>query len=421
MTALLPVSRTRIASLVASLALGSLVACSSAPEAANESVSRASSRVIKGTDSDASQDAVILLVHYDPKVGSFGACTGTMLAPRLVLTARHCVADTDEAAACDVTGEPLAAGVIRKNRAANTMYVFTGPNRPSFGGRDEVKPAGRGAEIIDDGGTNLCNHDIALIVLEEPVENAMISPIRLDNETLVGDQITAVGWGVTDKTQQPDVRQTRTGIAITGVGPQEDEDQMPVPPNEFRVGESICSGDSGGPAIADTGAVIGVVSRGGNQRQQDPQNPAKSCIGGSNLYTKVQPFKDLILSAYEAAEAEPWLEGGPDPRLLKPNAACTDASECRSNRCLGDSAQAAGAKTCAQDCTDGSPCTDGQTCQVVEGVKVCRTPPKANNATATTTGCAVGSVAASEGSSSNVALGLALAGLGLVASRRRRR
>lgn len=397
----------------------SLIACaSSAPERApTEATASVASPVIKGKNSGASQDAVVLLVRFDPAKGEFGSCTGTMLSDRLVLTARHCVADTDEAAACDVDGNPLAQGEIRGNHKADTLYVFVGPNRPDFSSR-EVEPDGQGAKILDDGGKNLCNHDIAMVILKEPIPNAKIAPIRLDDPIKKGELLTAVGWGVTDTTTSPDVRQQRTGIKVEGIGPDDTTD-FPVPPNEFEVGESICSGDSGGPALASTNAIVGVVSRGGNARRPDPQDPASSCIGGSNLYTKITPFKDFILGGYALVEADPWLENGPDPRLLKPGSVCGDGSECRSNLCLLAPGAADGATTCAEDCS-ATACPEGQLCTVEGEAQVCRAPaPPAAATTKTTTGCAAAPGTGGT-SSSNGALGFVLAALGLVAIRRRR-
>ena len=367
-----------------------LAACSSSGEDATASTTgQARSAVIKGKPSDASQDAVVLLVHYDPSTREVGECTGTLLAPRLVLTARHCVGDTDAYAACRADGTPIAAGAIRKNHKPETMYVFTGKDRPDFS-RGEVDPAGQGMKILDDGGKNLCNHDIALIVLQEPIEDAQIAPIRLDGDVEVGERITAVGWGITEKTLQPDTRMQRRDVKITIVGP--DKAEGGVPPNEFEVGESICSGDSGGPAIAqETKAVVGVVSRGGNaQADADPNNPAASCIGGRNLYTKIAPFKDLILKGFELAEAEPWLEGGPDPRKLKPKAACTSGDECRSALCLPDP-DAANETTCAEDCSATDTCSvEGEVCTAEGDSKVCRAPRKEPPASAGSGACSAG-------------------------------
>lgn len=337
------------------------------------------SAVVHGEPSDSSQDAVVLLVYYDPSNQGFGQCTGTLLAPRLVLTARHCVGDTDPYAACKADGTPILAGEVRKNHKANTLYVFTGKDRPDFA-RGKLEPAGRGKTILDDGGKNLCNHDIALVVLEAPITDAPIVPIRLDADVEVGEQITAIGWGVTEKTASPRQRQQRKDIAITNVGP--DKSGVGVPPNEFQVGESICSGDSGGPAIAqETGAVVGVVSRGGNDQGGDSKNPAANCVDGKNLYTKVAPFKDVILEAYALAEAEPWLEGGPDPRKRKPKEACTAADDCRSALCLPDPS-AGDALTCAEDCSSTETCSvEGEVCVTEGEAKVCRAPAKAPEST----------------------------------------
>jgi MYXO-CTERM domain-containing protein len=256
-----------------------------------------------------------------------------------------------------------------------------------------------------------------MVVLKEPIANAKISPIRLDEPIKKGETLTAIGWGVTDTTTTPEIRQQRSGIKIEGIGP-DDTNAFPVPPNEFEVGESICSGDSGGPALASTKAIVGVVSRGGNATQPDPQNPASSCIGGNNLYTKVAPFKSFILSGLALVGAEPWLENGPDPRLAKTGETCTAGSDCRSNLCARDP-EGKGTPKCVDDCSVNA-CPDDMTCKVEGDVSLCRPPTAEPAANATTTTTTTGCAAAPGSSSPAGALGFVLAALGLVAVRRRR-
>ncbi len=73
--------------LRAALATLLLVACSNASDDAPRSLAQA---VIGGTESSATHDQIVLLVHSDgAKV--FATCSGTLVAPNVVMTARHCV------------------------------------------------------------------------------------------------------------------------------------------------------------------------------------------------------------------------------------------------------------------------------------------------------------------------------------------
>jgi MYXO-CTERM domain-containing protein len=154
------------------------------------------------------------------------------------------------------------------------------------------------------------------------------------------------------------------------------------------VGEAICQGDSGGPALSDTtGAILGVVSRGGNGNTPNPSDPASSCIGAINFYSMASAYKDMILDAYSQAGQDPWVENGPDPRLAKFGEACTSADSCRSALCLTD--KAGNPTTCTQTCDPTNPCPDSTyECTTHGTASFCTVkPPPAPPAHASSGGC----------------------------------
>src|SRR4029079_15026550 len=108
--------------------------------------------------------------------------------------------------------------------------------------------AARGAEIIDDASKNLCNHDLALILLDHALPGVKTAPLRLDDGPHPDESVTVVGFGISDKSDTPPIRQQRAGVKVLGVGPSEG-----LGPAEFRLGESTCAGDSGGPALSASG------------------------------------------------------------------------------------------------------------------------------------------------------------------------
>ena len=148
-------------------------------------------------------------------------------------------------------------------------------------------------------------------MLEQPIDGAPIASVRLDGDVGKGEKLTTIGWGVTSTEVEPGARQVRAGVLTTRVGP--DKTDPVLTPNEFGFDESICLGDSGGPILSQsTGAIVGVVSRGGNGTSSDT-DLASTCIKATNLGTKLSPFKDLFTRGFAAAAFEAKVEVRPPP------------------------------------------------------------------------------------------------------------
>jgi len=329
-------------------------------------IDRAGAAIIGGEVSTPDEDAAIGLAMFSGG-GFSGACSGVLIAPNLVLTARHCVSNTQAGGlACDDAGDPISGGGVLGDHKPTDLSVLVGATL-------NLTFAAKGKMIIHNDATNLCNNDIAFVVLDQDIPNAKIARIRLEHPPVENQTITAVGWGVSDNSTGYG-RRRRAGIPILAVGPAFPDAIGGVGPREFATGEGICSGDSGGPAFdSTTGAVIGIVSRGGNGKKVTASDPQYTeCVDDGkfvthNFFTRTDGFKDLITQAFAAAGTDPWEENGPDPKLAKDGVACAAGAECRSNLCM------AGACTARCDAVDAV-CPDPLECTDVDGTLACLEP-----------------------------------------------
>jgi hypothetical protein len=263
-------------------------------------------RVVGGRDSPAARDAAVLLVTDDPE-RSGRACTAVMLAPRLALTARHCVSRSDPSAECLSDGTARSGGTPGADLPAGSLFVVAGAQLPDISAQQRSAP--RGVAILHEGAPSLCDADVALVVLDRDLPGATVAPVRLDRPTAPGEPMIVVGWGATADASLPRTRQERAS-AVTRVGPAP-APEVALGPREVEVGEGPCVGDSGGPLlVASSGAVVGVLSRGGRPPSEDDP---RGCRDAKNVYASISSRGDLLLVAYARAGAEPWLEGAPQP------------------------------------------------------------------------------------------------------------
>ncbi|MGO8997062.1 MAG: trypsin-like serine protease [Polyangiaceae bacterium] len=278
---------------MAGFASGACGGPASAPP--EEAFGTASQAIYGGVLDDGAQanNAVVALTVGSPQ--DFVLCTATLIAPNVVLTAHHCVGSNLAATVtCDQTGASTSGTQIGADVAPTTIHVFVGAEPDLTYGT----PDANGAAIFDTESSTLCNSDIAVVLLDRSIPSITPLALRLTTATLPGETVRAVGYGENDQNDPVGTRFRKDGLSVLAVGPEVSPSGTSLGSNEFELGESTCEGDSGGPAISEeTGAVVGVVSRGG------------ACTDDfGHIYTMTSGFSQLITTAMAAAGEIPLEE-----------------------------------------------------------------------------------------------------------------
>ena len=260
----------RLGSIFAAASVAVSVGCAS-PTEIEEQPGSTSAAIVGGQPSSAASD---FAVRLDIGTGEF--CTGVLLTPNLVLTARHCVSTMNANSEC---------GTFIHALSPRSIAVSVGAGGP--------QPVARGKTLYLDDGNVGCSHDVALVQLDVDV-TAPVASIRFGKVTK-GEAATTIGYGDDGHGAVTPGRYEKSGLVIDAVGPSTESyatksgRHLPftVPTGELVTGESTCFGDSGGPLLDATGAVIGVTSRGID----------RVCLDRPTLYSDVASHADLIRTA----------------------------------------------------------------------------------------------------------------------------
>lgn len=228
-------------------------------EDADEPVS-ASREAIIGGRAD-SGDSGVVFVSWQGTGTGLSACTGSLLAPNMVLTAQHCVARVihgPEGFDCATASfsVPDPSSNFRVSTKAQSSMNLNDYHRV----REVLVPPQAGVSRV-------CGADLAVLVLADDVAAAEAAPLvpRVDTPVAAGEQYSAIGFGSTGDTSDDSVLRRRLdGLAVACVGAAcARNDAGSIETNDEFIGDhGICLGDSGGPAVDAQNRVFGVASRG---------------------------------------------------------------------------------------------------------------------------------------------------------------
>lgn len=231
-------------------------------------------------------------------------CTGTVVAPRVVLTAGHCVEDIESGRVTPASDYAVAIGVSDVGAATpeNVFHVSRAVVYPSFS-------------------PSLLHNDAGLLVLTTPTSApALAMATGADSGLLAsGTELTIAGWGLTNPQQKgvdgilrSATTQVQSGSFCAGrVGRyypfySPGTQLCAIDPPSYSAG--TCHGDSGGPAIATSGSTaveVGIVSLG----------EAKCSTKLPDVFTRVDKISSWVSSWIAAVEG-----GGSTPVVKTPPA-----------------------------------------------------------------------------------------------------
>jgi hypothetical protein len=219
-------------------------ACSAVAQSA---ASNASIAIVNGADCSTDASPVVLLNIKDASGPQVGSCSGTVVAPRAILTAAHCL-------------QPPAAAVL----------VFLGSGPQQTAGSFAAHPSWRES--------NPSSFDVGVILMPADIGRGA-KPLLLSRDARIGETAVISGWG---KDSGAGVTATlRAGVAtVTALT------ALAIQTTSTTSASSVCQGDSGGAIFvqeAGTWSLAGVISA----------NSTLACSFGDNFYASVRAADNM--------------------------------------------------------------------------------------------------------------------------------
>ncbi len=233
---------------------------------------------IQGGTTDSTHTSVVGIVINTGQGQAI--CSGTLIAPNLVLTAQHCVAQLSSPFV--VCGQspfgaqypPSAFGVTTETTMPQSSAGYTGVS----------------SVHVPPGGSDACGFDIALLQLSTSITTTEPIVPRIDIPVTEGETYTAIGYGHIGNGSGAGTRRqlaNREVLCATGDCPR----NQGIEAAEFAGTDGTCQGDSGGAPLDAEGRVLGALSRGPD-----------GCLG--SVYSSVSTWATWLRNIGELAASE---------------------------------------------------------------------------------------------------------------------
>ena len=299
-------SRVLTRKLVPALALGIALVHCGAP-VGDESTGVARAAIIGGVEVDDPNSPVLFLR------GPQGFCSATLIAPTLVVTARHCIADLAPGnVVCTPSGDLASnspGGGLGADDSPADIAAFLSSHVQQA--RTGGTPDANATAILSTQSTSTCKDDLAFVVLDRVLPGLQPVAVRLTAPTELGEDVSLWGYGLTDEAASVPALRLRDGVQVVGIGPDQPTtltQEAPVRAVRLGPGSLSCNGDSGGPVMsASTGAVVAIISFG----EEAASNESCPDISGNQTTgPRLAEYATLAMQAFNAAGALPILESG---------------------------------------------------------------------------------------------------------------
>lgn len=177
------------------------------------------------------RDRVVMILNRGPEGSGF--CTGLVLAPRIVLTAAHCLRSPKDMLALyrDEANNPVTLNIVRS----------------------EQHPGYRGDAVR----RRVKSLDIGLVLLETPLPGRFQPSVIANRGAAVGETVEVAGFGLG---REGDAHSGGTLRAASLIVSEPASRVVLWAGDPRSTGLGACSGDSGAPIFASDGSALALVA-----------------------------------------------------------------------------------------------------------------------------------------------------------------